>query len=234
MYDFDLPEFHHNKKNALTFPCDVLITKRRIDGYILSREKKICILGPEITSPMDDNVLKWHAEKTKKYRENIDEAQDWTFHDCSLEVGALGWIPPSNRKILKSLGFTNAETQSISEDMTLIARKCSYVIFLNRFTKDFQPFRISPRSAKTAPKGDHFDSKVEPGGIPFTMRSEGNIKLDELGLPLLTVSGYLPELPPSHLSIDVRYKQLCSEDETILNNETTDVDLRELEAFMNL
>ncbi len=226
VYDFDLPEFHHNKKNALVFPCDVLITKKRIDGYILSREEKICILGPEVTAPMDDNVLKWHAEKTSKYRSNIAEAEadGWSFHDCSLEVGALGWIPPSNWKILRSLGFTNAETKSISEDMTLIARRCSYVIFLNRFNKEFQPFRISPRSAKAAPEGEFFDSKrAEP---------EPSVSLDELGLPVLTKSAWLPEVSPCCGSLDVhsledRYYRLCRE-------EATPDDLRELEALMSM
>jgi hypothetical protein len=166
VYNFDLPEFHHGKSNSLVFPYDVLITKQRIDGYIISRKKKICILGPEMTSPMDDNVLKWHTAKTAKYRLNTSEAEGWTFYDCSLETGALGWIPPTNRSILKSLGFTSAEVRLISDDMALIARRCSYVIYLNRFHQDFQHFRISPRSGKNAVKGEYFDTfriiKPEP------------------------------------------------------------------------
>jgi hypothetical protein len=214
VYDFDLPEFHQGKGNALVFPYDVLITKMRIDGYIVSREKKICILGPEITSPMDDNVLKWHKFKTAKYRENVSdaEARGWTFYDCSLETGALGWIPPSNRGILKSLGFTNAEVRSISNDMQLIARRCSYVMYLNRFTKDFQHFRISPGPTKGAAKGEYFDrhvgkkpcAKVDQAARAQLLESLG-IKLDKFGLPIINL--------PKYDEFGLPVRRSCSDDE---------------------
>jgi hypothetical protein len=148
VYDFDLPEFQKYGQE-MVFPHDVFITNLRIDGYILSREKKICILGPEITAPMDDNVIYWHTIKSNKYRE---EAQtqlgpnycDWTFHDLSLEAGALGWVPPNVPASLRSLGFTSKEVKQICEDMTITARKCSYIIYLNRFKKDFKPYRLPP------------------------------------------------------------------------------------------
>ena len=61
--NFDLREVRLGEETELVFPHDVCPTARRIDGYTISREEKICVLGPEMTSPMDDNVDKWHKQK---------------------------------------------------------------------------------------------------------------------------------------------------------------------------
>jgi hypothetical protein len=140
--NFDLPEFHSGKKNKLIFPHDICAMEDRPDAYILSREEKICILGPEMTSPMDDNVFKWHMTKRTKYSDKVSHVQGWTFFDLALEVGALGWIPPSTKHLLKVLGFSNKEIKVITKDLQYLARKCSYVIYINRFNKDFHPWRL--------------------------------------------------------------------------------------------
>ena len=251
-YNFDLPELHHGKCGGLTFPCDIVITKRRIDGYVLSRQKKICILGPEVTAPMDDNVYKWHKVKTEKYRLDTTEAVGWTFHDCSLEVGALGWIPPSNRPILKSLGFTSPEIKLISDDMTLIARRCSYVIYLNRFNKDFEPYRITPRSTEKAVVGEYFDDaqtekpQIEKMAVAAQQQTAGR-NSDVLTPAQLARIATNKEIAQERLlrnksvnkmdlrnnmdaELDRRYKGLCSPDE----DPAVDDNLAELAAMMSL
>ena len=139
--NFDLREFLEGK-HQMNFPSDICVTSKRIDGYIVSRSKRICILGPEITNPMDDNCEKRHSEKINKYRDMVSQERTWTFHDFAIEAGALGWVPPSCHKKLKDLGFTSKEVKQITDDMTIIARKCSYLIFVNRFNRDFKPWRI--------------------------------------------------------------------------------------------
>jgi hypothetical protein len=141
-YNFDLPEHHEGEHNKLIFPHEITPTGERIDGYLISKEERLCVLGPEVTSPMDENVTAWHAKKTEKYRKMVAKVEGWTFFYFFLEVGALGWVPRSTRVKLRELGFSSKEVKQITNELALIARKCSYVIYLNRRNKDFRPYRI--------------------------------------------------------------------------------------------
>ena len=149
--NFDLPEFRQKTGGRLMFPQDIKVTNLRIDGYILSREHKVCILGPEMTAPMDDNVVKWHKKKSHKYRSSVADVKDWKFVDMAIEIGALGWIPPSVTRQLKSLGLTPKELNDLKQDLRHTARSCSYVIYVNRFNKDFHPWRIGDVRDPTDP-----------------------------------------------------------------------------------
>jgi hypothetical protein len=140
--NFELPEFHAEGVSKYRFPEDICATSLRIDGYIVSRAERICCLGPEMTSPMGDNIAKWHRKKTDKYQQMVSHVNQWSFPDLSVEVGALGFIPPSTHSLLKKLGFTSKELTSIKDNLTHIARKCSYMIFVNRFNKQFLGWRI--------------------------------------------------------------------------------------------
>ena len=141
--NFDLPELRRHAGSQMVFPADICPMEKRIDGYIVSRSKRICVLGPEMTSPMDDNVEKLHTVKKAKYRRQVDSVKDWTFFDLDIEVGALGWIPPSSHALLRELGFSSKELTVLKRDLRYIARKCSYVIFVNRFNHDFHPWRLT-------------------------------------------------------------------------------------------
>ena len=167
-YNFDLPEYHDGKYNNPVFPHEVTPTMQRIDGYIISRKEKLCVLGPEMTSPMDDNVMKWHAKKTEKYRKMVAKVEGWRFFDLAVEVGALGWIPPSTHGKLKELGFTSKETKMIKDELTFVARMCSYVIFINRNNKDFRPYRV-----QTMSKGPFLNRNFDklPDSVVFLNRN---------------------------------------------------------------
>ncbi len=141
--NFDLPEFQEGKR-TYSFPHDVCTPNLRVDGYIISRRDKVCVLGPELTSPMEENIEKWHGKKVTKYRNWFEEDgnKDWTVWQLVLEVGARGWVPPSFAHQLRRLGFTKREASKLSSQVSMIARKCSYVIWLNRANKDFRPYRL--------------------------------------------------------------------------------------------
>ena len=149
--NFDLPELRR-RGGQMVFPADICPTAKRIDGYIVSRSQKICVLGPEMTSPMDDNVEKWHQIKKDKYRQQVESVTDWTFFDLDVEVGALGWIPPSTHSQLRQLGFSTKELTTLKRDLRYLARKCSYVIFVNRFNRDFHPWRLTVSSGECGSK----------------------------------------------------------------------------------
>ena len=160
--NFDLPEFRQGREGQMVFPHDICTTSKRIDGYIVSRSKRICILGPEMTAPMDDNVGNWHVTKESKYRQMVSDISDWTFHHLAVEVGALGWIPPSTHALLKKVGFSNKEVKDIIKDLQYLARKCSYVIYLNRSNQDFHPWRLEVDRHKDVDLMQNIDKYLPP------------------------------------------------------------------------
>ena len=137
--DFDLPEFRHGA--PYSFPQDVDATDIRCDGFIISRSKRILIIV-ELTVPMEDNIEHWHAVKTEKHVKALSHLRDWKIFYVILEVGCRGWTPPRFPGLLRKLGFRGTEPRIISDNVQLLARKCSYVIWLNRFHKEFQHGRI--------------------------------------------------------------------------------------------
>jgi len=92
---------------------------------------------------MEDNIEYWHTFKLEKYMSALMNVKDWTFHYLVLEVGCRGWIPPRFFSLMRQLGFSSREVRGMHDNAQLIARKCSYVIWLNRYNKDFHPIRIS-------------------------------------------------------------------------------------------
>ena len=141
--DFDLSEFRR-PGSAYVFPHVVCQTSLRIDGYLLSRTARTCI-GLELTCPMEENITKWHGSKLRKYEEEISfqaTKNGWKFYAVVIEVGARGWIPPSVHSGLSRLGIPRHLVKSLCKQLTLLAIKSSYIIWLNRFNQDFQPWRL--------------------------------------------------------------------------------------------
>ena len=136
--DFDLPELH--KDSTYAFPYDISVDSLRSDGYIVSRSCKSCIIV-ELTSPMEENIEFWHKEKLNKYSKIF--AGDWNFHFLMFEVGCRGFIPSRLFFMLRSLGFTSRESKQLRDNLQLVVRKCSYIVWINRFNKDFQVPRVS-------------------------------------------------------------------------------------------
>ena len=84
-------DFRDNQK---PFPPEILVTKDRPDVVIFSRGKKVVIIV-ELTSPSEENLEKWRYTKKKKYdmlAEHIREANVWTPHVLTVEVGARGFV----------------------------------------------------------------------------------------------------------------------------------------------
>ena len=139
--DFDLPEWH-KEGSKFVFPHDVLVSELRIDGYILSRSKRICIFGPELTVPLEERIEHWHSTKQAKYAAERVHLREWSASDLVLEVGSRGWIPHSFRRDLRHLGFSPQEVKELASKCSSVAVRCSYVIWVNRFNQDFKTFRI--------------------------------------------------------------------------------------------
>ena len=137
--DFDLPEFR-SPGSSYVFPHVVALTTLKIDGYIISESARICIVL-ELTCPMEENLVKWHSFKQRKYEELASEAAQngWRFEKLIVEVGARGFVPSHVRKTLTRL---NIKAKALINKLVLLAQKCSYVIWINRFNQDFQTWRL--------------------------------------------------------------------------------------------
>ena len=59
-----------------------------------------------------------------------------------LEVGSRGFIPPSFRASLRQLGFLNQEIKILADACSLMAQRCSYIIWINRNNKLSVPRRL--------------------------------------------------------------------------------------------
>lgn len=148
--NFDLPEFRR-PFSKYTFPQDVCATPLKVDGHVISRQQRICIII-ELTVPMEHNISHWHQSKLTKYESELRaeaERNKWKLHCLILEVGARGWIPPSVTSSLNFLGIP--AVGKICKSLSLVAVKSSYIVWLNRFNRDFHPFRLSAQHLRTSP-----------------------------------------------------------------------------------
>jgi len=95
--DFDLPD-SRPPLSKYRFPSEVCATPLRMDGFILSRTRRICV-GIELTVPMEHNIANWHQTKLQKYETRLDWKQNGTrgsftaaWWKLGLEVGFhLAW-----------------------------------------------------------------------------------------------------------------------------------------------
>jgi len=58
-------------------------------------------------------------------------------HYVVVEVGARGGLSVTLRNCVKKLGLTKKEAASVMEECVLMARRCSFVIWCQRFNKKF-------------------------------------------------------------------------------------------------
>ena len=66
----------------------------------------------------------------------------WKLKCIVAEVGCRGYIPPSFRKALQLFGFTSKELKALVDECSLVSRRSSYYIWLNRFHQTFIPFQM--------------------------------------------------------------------------------------------
>ena len=84
--NFDLPEFRVSS-GAYLFPQEICATPLKIDGFIISKSRRLCILV-ELTAPMEHNIQKWHQSKLKKYESELEaERNGWKLLASSWKVG---------------------------------------------------------------------------------------------------------------------------------------------------
>ena len=102
------------------------------------------MVGPELTVPIEERIAFWNEKKTGKYEKMIADhgSPSWKLKCIVAEVGCRGYIPPSFRKALQHFGFTSKELKKLVDECSLVSRRSSYYIWLNRFHQSFIPFQM--------------------------------------------------------------------------------------------
>ena len=172
---FDLPELRD--KCARNPPLDAGgNTRKTIDVFFYSRQAKVVVLGPEITCPMEENVLTWRAKKYEKYNRDMLRhiPAEWKGKLITIEVGCRGYIISHHfRTTLRSIGFSPKEVKHLFDKCSYVARLSSLVIWRNRFNRSFDAQLLrEPRrgqvqlglgEAELAPCGHTPVGKCQPG-----------------------------------------------------------------------
>ena len=105
----------------------------RDDLVIWSSSTKVVILI-ELTCPAEEGIQNATNRKMRRYT-NIQlliRGNNWTPHLFTIEVGARGFVAKSTIQMLRSLGLSNSTISKCTKDLSVIAAKCSYAIYVAR------------------------------------------------------------------------------------------------------
>ena len=115
------------------FPLQIAITSLRPDVVIFSAASRKVVLI-ELTCPCEENMTERHVDKVGKYEclcETIVEA-GWELYFFAVEVGARGYCATTLSRMLRRLGFSNAEVRKSSGALALISMQCSFFVWQMR------------------------------------------------------------------------------------------------------
>ena len=115
------------------FPGHIAVTGKKPDLVLWSAPLKLIIIF-ELTVPSERNVYPANRRKRDKYGE-----AGYTVELLRVEVGALGYVADSMCYALKKLGVWSPVA---STQMSEIALRCSYAIFIQRGTLAWTDWRM--------------------------------------------------------------------------------------------
>jgi hypothetical protein len=122
---------------------------------------------------MEEHIEHWHQVKLNKYGSLLTPG--WTFHTLAIEIGCRGFVPPRFSSITRRLGFSSSDLKILRDNLQLVARKCSYVIWLNRFNKDFNSsIRISAGDPSPTDMADPDPIPQQPVPLQQQQRASRN------------------------------------------------------------
>ena len=50
------------------FPQDICQTKKEVDAFVISQSRKICLVGSELTVPIEERIAFWNEKKQGNMR----------------------------------------------------------------------------------------------------------------------------------------------------------------------
>ena len=125
--------------DMMVFPGFIAETNLRPDIVIWSRAMQQVIII-ELTVPAETNFENANYRKKSKYSDLVDQCQinRWKVHLFPIEIGSRGFVYGSLYKCLRELGMHNKTLKIIVREMSKMAVRCSYAIYLSRKKFDFE------------------------------------------------------------------------------------------------
>ena len=145
-----LVDFRHK---PYLFPPHIFATTERPDILIYSNSLRVVIFG-ELTCPAEEGIAEASLYKQSRYADTADALRGlkhpWTVHVLTLEVGARGFVARSTYTFLRKIGFTATAAMTTCRQVSEVAARCSYAIYLRHSEKVWNSSRVLlvPRSCK--------------------------------------------------------------------------------------
>jgi hypothetical protein len=135
LFDYD--------SNPMVFPINICATDARPDIVIWSKESKRVIII-ELTVPAEESITDAHHRKLLKYEPLLAMclSQSWQAVLLPIEVGCKGFVGFSLTKCCKKLGLSKLLVSRISKLLSRVALPCSYLIFLSRNNRAWNPIDL--------------------------------------------------------------------------------------------
>ena len=145
-----LVDFRHK---PYLFPPHIFTTKERPDILLYSNSLRTVIFG-ELTCPAEEGVTEAKLRKESRYVDTAEAIRGlkhpWTVHVLTLEVGARGFVARSTYTFLRKVGFAPAAAKTTCRQVSEVAARCSYAIYLRHSEMDWNSSRtlLVPRACK--------------------------------------------------------------------------------------
>lgn len=127
----------------LLFPPEICATSQRPDLVIWSTSKRLVIMI-ELTCPAEENISAAAFTKSERYADLQDLIQHsgWSSRLFTVEVGARGFVGHSARHCLRSLGMSNRDCSRLTKDLSEVAARCSYALWIARHNASWIPGKL--------------------------------------------------------------------------------------------
>lgn len=141
------------RRKPYLFPPHILATRKRPDILLYSNSLRVVIFG-ELTCPAEEGISAAKLRKQSRYADTAEAIRGmkhpWTVHILTLEVGARGFVARSTYTFLRKIGFSAVAARSSCRQVSEVAARCSYAIYLRHNEKDWNSSRalLVPRNCK--------------------------------------------------------------------------------------
>ena len=129
-------------EDKIVYPPEIVSTPKRPDIVIWSSQLKRVING-ELTCPAEEGIEAAQIRKEASYFELKCSAKDrwWASEVATIEVGARGYVARTVPRLLKRLGRESRLVSVDIKNLSVIAARCTYAIYLARESRGWDVHR---------------------------------------------------------------------------------------------
>ena len=140
-------------ENKTVYPPEIYSTPQRPDIVIWSKQTKR-VLNGELTCPAEEGIEAAQARKNARYFDLNHAANDrgWKAELATIEAGARGFVARTLPRLLRHLGRCPKKISTDCKNISSIAARCTYTIYLARESIDWDANRelLTEENASTA------------------------------------------------------------------------------------